>query len=282
MKEAAPTDSNEPTLPRTESDPLKREPVDPPFSADTPLDGWHYVRDGAAEGPLTREALMRLLESGDISADTLVWREGIPYWTPANVVRVLRPAPEVELEAAPPPLPTSVGTERPHPWLRYWARTFDLLLAFLVLQLAYWAREGIVPPEAMPVWTRVAFHVLAVALVSAAEPFMLSAWGTTPGKALLGIRVRTAGDERIGLVLAFKRSGAVLVLGLAGGAPILGLFAMLWQRHLLLTEGATWWDAKLDLRVMHKESAPEMWLRYGAAVLAVLFAASLIGSLLMK
>lgn len=43
---------------------------------------WHYVENGQQAGPVTEEQLQQLFQSGRITADTLVWREGMTDWSP--------------------------------------------------------------------------------------------------------------------------------------------------------------------------------------------------------
>ncbi len=41
---------------------------------------WYYVKDGEQQGPVSREELDRLVASGEIPGDTLVWHEGMENW----------------------------------------------------------------------------------------------------------------------------------------------------------------------------------------------------------
>jgi hypothetical protein len=41
---------------------------------------WYVVIDGQKVGPLTEEALLRRMASGEIDASTLVWRSGMDEW----------------------------------------------------------------------------------------------------------------------------------------------------------------------------------------------------------
>lgn len=43
---------------------------------------WHYVNQGQQAGPVTEEELLALVREGKVAPDTLVWREGMPNWTP--------------------------------------------------------------------------------------------------------------------------------------------------------------------------------------------------------
>jgi hypothetical protein len=66
---------------------------------------WYTSRDGEQVGPITSQELKQKAASGEVSADDLVWKEGMAEWVPASKVPGLsfedaKPAP------APSPLPT--------------------------------------------------------------------------------------------------------------------------------------------------------------------------------
>src|SRR5205807_4795373 len=67
---------------------------------------WYYSRDGQQDGPHSDEALQLLLNSGQINASTLVWREGMVNWAPISQAapHLLSSMPV----AAPPPLGAGV------------------------------------------------------------------------------------------------------------------------------------------------------------------------------
>jgi len=48
---------------------------------------WFYESGGKQQGPVSEEALEQLLEKGEITLQTLVWREGMESWTPLDTVR---------------------------------------------------------------------------------------------------------------------------------------------------------------------------------------------------
>lgn len=50
---------------------------------------WYYEADGERQGPLDEVGLANAVESGLVSADTLVWNESLPNWTPyAEIVSI--------------------------------------------------------------------------------------------------------------------------------------------------------------------------------------------------
>ncbi|MDB6110844.1 MAG: domain containing protein [Pedosphaera sp.] len=63
---------------------------------------WYYVHAGQQIGPVDEAALESLLASGTITADTLVWKEGMANWLPYAEVR----SPASGLITAAPPVVT--------------------------------------------------------------------------------------------------------------------------------------------------------------------------------
>jgi len=46
---------------------------------------WYYSIDGISKhGPITEEEMHRLLSSRRLLPDTLVWTQGLPYWSEAS------------------------------------------------------------------------------------------------------------------------------------------------------------------------------------------------------
>lgn len=64
---------------------------------------WHYAENGQQQGPVSDEELRQLLQTGRITADTLVWHEGMPDWLPCRQA-LAAPAPPV-LPSSPPVAP---------------------------------------------------------------------------------------------------------------------------------------------------------------------------------
>ena len=62
---------------------------------------YHLVLKGASRGPLTMEQLKSMIISGEITRDTLAWREGMSAWTAMGVLKELSSL----FAATPPPVP---------------------------------------------------------------------------------------------------------------------------------------------------------------------------------
>ena len=85
---------------------------------------WRYEQDGQPRGPVETAALQALLNSGTLSPETLVWKDGMTNWVPARTlpefagttpaggtVPPVSPSAGVPPAAAPPPPPGGADTD---------------------------------------------------------------------------------------------------------------------------------------------------------------------------
>jgi GYF domain 2/Domain of unknown function (DUF4190) len=56
---------------------------------------WYYAQGNVQRGPVTQNFLVNAMRSGNVTANDLVWHEGMAEWTPAGRVRQLIAAPGV-------------------------------------------------------------------------------------------------------------------------------------------------------------------------------------------
>jgi hypothetical protein len=111
-----------------------------------------------------------------------------------------------------------------------------------------------------------------------AEAFMLAAFGTTPGKALLGIHVEGESGCRPRFGQALSRSIQVWIFGEGLGIPVLSWMTRLIWLVLLSSTGQTIWDRNTYCRVRHQ---PCHFVRIASVVTmfclipALLFAAAI-------
>lgn len=81
------------------------------------------------------------------------------------------------------------------PWRRYFARQFDFALYGLLWSLA--AQWGLrLNIGGSYVMLKVLSTVVGAVLMVVIEPFLLHFWGTTPGKWLFGMEIRTPNGEK--------------------------------------------------------------------------------------
>ena len=65
------------------------------------MEQWFLGANGQQLGPFDRNGLAQQLSAGTLTANTLVWRNGMTGWAPAGQVPELAPL----FGAVPPPLP---------------------------------------------------------------------------------------------------------------------------------------------------------------------------------
>ncbi len=82
------------------------------------MSDWYYAANNEQKGPVNESELKANLAAGKLPADTLVWKDGMDNWTPANQVTAFtfRPAP-APAAVQPPPVtaPTTKAAPAPAP-----------------------------------------------------------------------------------------------------------------------------------------------------------------------
>lgn len=67
---------------------------------------WFYAKDNAQHGPVSDFEIRSLISSGQITQDTVIWREGMADWLPLSEVKDFQPTQASGLQntaAGPPP-----------------------------------------------------------------------------------------------------------------------------------------------------------------------------------
>ena len=193
-----------------------------------------YVRTAEREiGPLSEEALRAIAATGQIGADALVCRSGTAEWTTAEAAGLLLFPPQTapfqpsvsEIAGQPVESPAHQSNDDPGsetiatPWRRFWARLLDLLLGSVLIGLIVGAlRPSLVAEhEAL-------LNLLAIPGALLIDGLVYAAFGTTPGKAVAGIRVVVDGSgQRLTLRVYLKRNFEVYLFGIGLGIPIISL-----------------------------------------------------------
>jgi len=84
------------------------------------MSDWYYAADNEQKGPINESELKAHLATNQLPADTLVWKEGMDNWTPANQVPAFtfRPPPtpaKVQPTAGAPVVTTAATTPGSNP-----------------------------------------------------------------------------------------------------------------------------------------------------------------------
>jgi len=166
------------------------------------------------------------------------------------------------------------------PWVRYWARMFDLSLFGLVAGLLI----AIFDPRAFSVTKRfgglgsqVIWQMILLFGWVFTESSILSFFGTTPGKALFRTRLVLGESQSIPYSMALSRSFKVWWRGLAAGFPFINLLTLTHAETDLNTDSITSWDREGGFIVTH-EKIGVLRVVIAAICLGLCFALAAIGT----
>ncbi len=238
----------------------------------------YWIKDKRQCGPSTVPDVISLLQVGELAPDTLGWHAGCPGWVPMRELPALADflhqkdeagqeeqdlpaiptppadtqetpaAPQLDQATAPEAADSNPSADReasprvylPSPVARLLARFVDCAL-YTLLYSSVIAMRGI-PYDASLLLT---LNPLLWMPMLVLEAWMLSTWGTTPGKALMGIRVTTFGNvPRLNFLRALLRALMVFTLGLGLMISQLLPIMLAFEFWMLRRRGITPWDAR--------------------------------------
>jgi uncharacterized RDD family membrane protein YckC len=135
------------------------------------------------------------------------------------------------------------------PWVRYWARMFDIYLAAIVGGLAI----GFLNPDAFTEPGSDQLFGLAVVFAWVfIEALFLSTAGTTPGKWLFKTRIVPPHGSALDYSTALSRSFKVWWRGLGIGFPLASLITLIVAHGKLTKNGVTTWDRDDGFTITHE------------------------------
>lgn len=183
-------------------------------------------------------------------------------------------------------IPTEVApvVDRPRPWVRLWARYFDVWI--FVLPTSYVVGYAFATTDPVAA-ARFFANPLSGWVVGAACSFLwvfveaglLAAFGTTPGKAWLRVRVRTGESTIPSLSTALTRSFLVWLGGTGLGIPLVAMITQLVSYSRLTSRGSTWWDDSCGLKVECRRIGAVRTVLFVMTMIGLLFAISLLNAL---
>jgi Predicted membrane protein/domain len=223
----------------------------------------YYIgKNGTRLGPFDAQEVRAQLDSGAISLDDLVWREGMPAWAPVRSEfpppDVPPPPPDLTIPpsfGAPPmvsstPAPVDIGPVLAGRGRRLAGALVDFTVALLCLLpgvLAFWPRFMELIQESVENNTQPDEALVQKLYMEAAGPWMwlllvlfvvqmalLTLRGQSVGKLVCGTRIVRLNGDRAGFVHAFLLR--YLVFNVATGIPVLGMLLALINPLLIFRE----------------------------------------------
>ncbi len=227
---------------------------------------WYYFQGKQRVGPVSPQDVQDLLTGGDLPPDAMIRQnDERAEWNPAYSFGVFdipegrRLSPSQALGNGsvfqPYPAPAAMSDlwaagEQSRPWVRYWAKMFDMNY-FQVVWLAFLTFFA-------PGQTTVSIMDFMWAALAGFFPFLvfeamfLSMFGTTPGKWVLNVRVRTSAGTKLTFMDAFGRGLWLWLLGFGLGIPLFTLIGHLMSYSRLKQQGTTGWDERGGFQVLHR------------------------------
>lgn len=215
---------------------------------------WYYARDNKQEGPVSEAELSRILVEQRLPPSTLVWAEHLERWTAAGDTPQFKTRPSSK--------PSDSFTTAPKPWHRLIARVIDHSIYSIPYMLSCSALLAILNAIKPIDKDAIVFVVLFILTVLSPMPFvleslMMGTLGNTPGKLLFNSRVINQSGEKLTLLQALQRTGAVWIRGgaLVAYVPVFGVLGLIglsvYQYTQLISVGTVSWDRNQSLLYEH-------------------------------
>ena len=168
-----------------------------------------------------------------------------------------------------------------HPWRRYWAKMVDLVLVAMPLFMGVIFVLTLVAPAVSAgilkaLDNQIFAGIMLLLVYILADTVLLSTFGTTPARAIFGIRLSLAGGGKLSFMQAFQRSAMVSFFGMGLGIGIVAIFTQYFSYKRLNETGKTRWDEELGCEVRHTEwGVGRAALAIAATVVAILVTVAL-------
>ena len=243
----------------------------------------YWIENKQKHGPITVPDIIARVQMGELQADTtLGWHKGCEKWVPLKDLPALAdflaemqdkskapltPQEEDEIgqlltpsEHAPkkdelPPIPVTVLTQ-PSLGRRFLARITDYAIyAALFMSCVYLLK---VPYNEFLLFSQPTFWMPSILL----EALLLSNKGTTPGKWLMGISVRSLLDGNLPpMRYTLSRAFGVFIMGMGCFMPLLSIIMMCIAVHMVRKGALTLWDARArTITLSHPQKRPAPFL----------------------
>ena len=249
------------------------------------------IIDGEKSGPFDIAQIARRLESGDLNPETYGWIEGMKKWQPLSTIPQFSESCRQAQSPTPPPLPAVVIDSAAPPSTAHWqipattmqektallirrffARWFDMLLWSSSYMCAFQLSGSDLKSLMMSFWFNYTMMIVWLLI----EAAMIHAWGTTPGKALLGLRVKRADASALPVGLSLLRSIRVYLMGMGMSHPLLLPLCHGFSWWFVRKHGAALWDGAVGVRVTMLSLSAWRWVLYAMVTFTILNVSGLV------
>lgn len=154
-----------------------------------------------------------------------------------------------------------------NPWRRYFARMLDVFM-YNVLWSTFIALVFQINLANRSDWGNILDSAIAIILMLFLEPLWLSKLGTTPGKAIFGLRIGLHDGSHLSYGQGLERTFGVLASGMGFFIPIYHLIRLWDSYKLCINNEAQPWDYSISYTL--KDSKPYRVVLYIGAEMALL------------
>jgi len=157
-----------------------------------------------------------------------------------------------------------------HPWRRYFARMFDIFM-YNILWSAFLAFAFQVSLAVRSNLENFFDSFVAIAIMLVLEPLWLHLFGTTPGKAIFGLRIENSDGKFLSYGEGLNRTWGIIGIGMGYNIPIYSL-VRLWKSYVLCNENEVQpWDESISYTIKDtKWYRSILYIGAHIAVLAIL------------
>ena len=240
---------------------------------------FYLLKNGERAGPFKIFHIVEMLRSDEVKETDLGWCSADDQWMPLKDIpalegligdRVEEEEPSSLSGANTASTKAIAGSEEARPWMRFLARSLDChimfaVFAFTAFQLGF-ASPGVFT-ETKDLLTTTGVWLLSTYAWVFLEAWLLSAYGTTPGKLLFNVYVLHEDGSRLTYAQALRRSFTVWIRGYGFGVFPLREMLCIMSFIALVQDGKTPWDEQQSLKVSHGGMSRRRWI----TLLVVLF-----------
>ncbi|MEZ5324121.1 MAG: RDD family protein [Verrucomicrobiales bacterium] len=257
---------------------------------------FYLLKDGERSGPFKIFHIVEMLRAKQVNETDLGWCSVDDDWKPLKDIPALKgllsePADVVDEDedsvATFPVTNSSVAkmvenANAARPWMRYLARVLDCSVMFHLFALIG-AQLGLIPVtiftletpsiyagEGMDLVTSTGLWILATYVWVFIESWLLSTYGTTPGKFLFNLRVVHEDGSLMTYKQALRRSLTVWLRGYGLGIFPLREMLSVMSFIALMQDGKTPWDEQQSLNVAHGGMKRLNWIMLLIAIIGLI------------